>query len=194
MTIDRDSLHIWLFEHNLSEEQLEEIADRARRTYVATRRAFYPDYNPKRFNMEDWLIVAQRVVEAKASPEEYVRLQFAGDVKSVWVSTLKSPKGIATYAANKEDTLARVKERLALQAAKLKHLLDEGIGLEEALEDRRNTFDHMFIYSVACEAKLCDVADRHVLRAGVHLIDGPFRTVYGEAFPQAMSLLEQQHG
>jgi len=187
----REEIETWMQKHHMVPgftNSLDSTVKILKDTYLARRRASYPNstINKAKYPDDIWRKVGMAVIDAEADPAAYVTAIFDHYGPDMYPNMLSGNKGIAIYRS-REDNAAEIKTlglQLKLNIQQLtQRLAEKRDSLEYILHDLSNEFNPVFVYCVAMDGKMYDIAVEYKRKTEFRLNRKAYRVVYNKAFP-----------
>jgi len=180
----------WLIRHQMVPDQLDEVVEIIRNTFIGVRRAITPGYRMSAGTRRmSWREVAMMVIENDIDPEMFVLAvaeEYGAHVRwnclvgqsalSIYHRRVNNPKQKDEIEGDIQRSLRRIHDELALDIPLSKILLDPKAG-----------FSSLFIWCTAKKAGLQEIVDRFE-KPAMELYKRPMhRQVYTSAYPEVFS-------
>ena len=125
---------------------------------------------------------AEMCIRLSLDPREYLEVEFQHHKPYPHINVLGSDKAEGRFFAHREELAANVATRVNIQTSAVDQMINKGISPKEILTDPRQEWDALFVYIVANQYELDDIA-KSVLdsAANMYLRSCYYDQLYGEA-------------
>ena len=183
----QETMDAWLCSRQMVPDQLDEVADKIRDTYVFVRRAIAPAYNLKAGeHTMDWRAIAMMVIDNGFDPEMYVMAiaeEYGSHMR--WNSLIGSAaREVYLRRINNTAKQKQVEDHIQLSVLYMANERNRGRDFADILLDPAMGFCSLFIWCTAVKLELTDIAERFKPPA-MELYKRPaYHVVYTKAYPE----------